>query len=240
MLSSIYEWRVNSKLHSLLDENYAKKSSLTDKWAKVSCIVALDWWRENHQRSSVQVGIHGLDKVETDNDRHTHRDSVIKKDKPFQEIDGKYTIQPDHGGSPYWKENSILMPSMWYNSIYKHGLSKVVYKSRPCMVIDIKPRPIQRLKSKDIDVYKADVVSCKNGIIELIRDLYLVSYQTKKWQRNPEGRQYSNINSSERVFQPHKYDIIGECHLACNENLRIAENTINGRLMSGITKALDI
>ena len=34
----------------------------------------------------------------------------------------------------------------------------LVYKSRPCMVIKANPKPIQRLKDKGFDVYKADII----------------------------------------------------------------------------------
>ena len=55
------------------------------------------------------------------------------------------------------------------------------------MVIKANPKPTQRLKDKGFDVYKADIVSSKNGEITLTKDLFLISYQAKKWARHPEG-----------------------------------------------------
>ena len=71
-----------------------------------------------------------------------------------------------------------------------------------------------------------------------IQDLFLISYQAKKWARHPEGKQ--NFDNPERTFAPHRFDTIGESLTACNESLSIAENTISGRLVSGISNALDI
>ena len=241
LVSSVKQYRTTAKRFSILDERYNEKSDLTKKWARISLEVASEWWREKHQRTDVYIGVFGQDGISKDkygsNGREDKR--VIKDTKPFIEGDG-YIVQPHvkQKEHDYYKDNAIEIPSLWYLNVYRHGLSTVIYKSRPCMVIKANPKPIQRLKDKGFDVYKADIVSSKNGEISLIQDLFLISYQAKKWARHPEGKQ--NFDNPERTFAPHRFDTLGECHTACNESLSIAERTMSGRVVSGIANALDI
>ena len=241
LVSSVKQYRTTAKRFSILDEKYHEKANLTKKWAKISLEVASEWWREKHQRTDVSLGVFGQDGLSRDkyggNGREEKR--VIKDEKPFIQGDG-YVVQPHVKKKEYdyYKENAIEVPSLWYLNVYRHGLSTVIYKSRPCMVIKAKPKPIQRLKDKGFDVYKADIVSSKNGEITLIQDLFLISYQAKKWARHPEGKQH--YDNPERTFAPHRFDTLGECHTACNESLSIAERTMSGRVVSGIANALDI
>jgi len=242
LLKSIFTYRKHAKRNSLLDPSFKNPSNIVDKWAVLSAKVCYEWWRDNHQRSTIHIGVQGYDmhkEIQAISRVHADKPFIIKE-KNHVVVDNYYTIQPDCYDSQWTKENRIAIPPLWYNSIYRHGMASVVYKSRPCMVIRAKPRPVQRLKDKGIDVFIADVVSCKNSVIELIQNLYLVVYKTKKWKKHESGEQYAMTTSQKRIFAPNKFDVMGECLVACNENLKIAENTINGRLMGGITKALDI
>ncbi len=241
LVSSVKQYRTTAKRFSILDERYNEKADLTKKWARISLEVASEWWREKHQRTDVRLGIFGQDGLSKDKYGSDGRQDkrVIKDENPFIQGDG-YVVQPHVKKKEYdyYKDNAIEVPSLWYLNVYRHGLSTVIYKSRPCMVIKANPKPIQRLKDKGFDVYKADIVSSKNGEISLIQDLFLISYQAKKWARHPEGKQ--NFDNPERTFAPHRFDTLGECHTACNESLSIAERTMSGRVVSGIANALDI
>ncbi|MBT23787.1 MAG: hypothetical protein CMD62_05970 [Gammaproteobacteria bacterium] len=241
LVSSVKQYRTTAKRFSILDERYNEKSDLTKKWARISLEVASEWWREKHQRTDVRLGVFGQDDLSKDKYGSDGRQGkrVIKDENPCIQGDG-YVVQPHVKKKEYdyYKDNAIEVPSLWYLNVYRHGLSTVIYKSRPCMVIKANPKPIQRLKDKGFDVYKADIVSSKNGEISLIQDLFLISYQAKKWARHPEGKQ--NFDNPERTFAPHRFDTLGECHTACNESLSIAERTMSGRVVSGIANALDI
>ena len=241
LVSSVKQYRDTAKRFSILDEKYSVKADITKKWARISLEVASEWWREKHQRTDISIGVFGQDGLSKDKYGGDGRENrrVIKDTKPFIEGDG-YVVQPHvkQKENEYYKENAIEVPSLWYLNVYRHGLSTVIYKSRPCMVVKAKSKPIQRLKDKGYDVYKADIVSSKNGEISLIKDLFLISYQAKEWSRHPEGKQ--NFDNPERTFAPHRFDTLGECHTACNESLSIAERTMSGRVVSGIANALDI
>ena len=238
-LKHIRSYRKDAKKRSLLDTNHVNKPDVSRKWAKVSLRTAYDWWSANHDRTSISLGVQDMPEISLDKYGHDKggRD-VIKKDKPYDNVDKTYTVQAENTKDSWSKRNNLLIPPLWYLKIYRHGLSTVVYKSRPCMVIKANPMPIQRLKDKGIDVYKADIIKSHHGVIDVIRDLFLVSHQTRTFQKHPEGKRY--LRDNERTFAPQTFDTIGECHTACNENLRIAENTISGRLVSGIANALDI
>lgn len=239
LVQSVKKYRSDSKRFSLLDKVFTEKTDLAKKWAEVSMQVARDWWSEHHQRTDINIGVYGYE-FSMGRYSNSNETKVIKNDKPFVEVDNYYKVQPHvpKGEYDYYKENAIEVPSLWYLNVYRHGMATVVYKNRPCMVVRLKPRPIQRLKDKGFDVYKADIISSKNGVISLVKDLYLVSHKTKAWSKHPEGIQH--YDNAKRTFAPHRFDILGESITACNEHLRIAEQTISGRVVSGISKALDI
>lgn len=236
MVNSVKKYRAKSKLGSHLDEKFHKQTNILDKWAKISLEVAREWWNSNHQRTEVKLGVYGLHHLTVNRYGNTNDKRVISDDNVFYD-EKTYCVQPDESKS-YYPRNALEIPSLWYLKIYRHGLHTVVYKSRPCMVIKLTPKPIQRLKDKGYDVYKADLIQAKSQKISYIKDVYLVAYKTKDWSRHSEGKQH--LNNSERTFAPHRFDNIGESLTACNESLSIAENTISGRLVSGISNALDI
>ena len=235
MVNSVRKFRAKSKLGSYLDENFYKQTNILDKWAKISLEVAREWWNSNHQRTEVRLGVYGLHHLTLNRYGNSNDKRVISDERVFYD-EKTYCVQPDQNTS--YPRNALEIPSLWYLQIYRHGLHSVVYKSRPCMVIKITPKPIKRCKEKGMDVYKADLIQAKNQIISYIKDVYLVAYKTRDWSRHSEGKQH--LNNSERTFAPHRFDTIGESLTACNESLSIAENTISGRLVSGISNALDI
>ena len=239
LLGQIRTYRKQVKKRSRLDQDFIEKPDVIKKWATVSLRTCQQWWRDNHDRTSVSLGIQGMSDLAIDRyGSYNEKKSVINDKKDFTCVDNVYTVQNSGDKDSWNKRNGLLIPPLWYLQVYRHGLSSVVYKSRPCMVIRAKPMPIQRLKSQGIDVYKADIIKAHHGLIDVIKDLYLVSYQNKAYEKHPEGKQH--IEDSDRTFAPQQFDTFGECFTACNENLRIAENTISGRLVSGITNSLAI
>ena len=62
-----------------------KKQILDKKWAKISLEVAREWWRENHQRTDIKLGVFGQDGLSKDkyggNGREEKR--VIQDEKAF-------------------------------------------------------------------------------------------------------------------------------------------------------------
>ena len=232
------QWRTVSKERSVLDANYHTVPSLIKKWASVSLRVAEDWWSVNHQRTSIHLGVFGHDSI-----KNRYGSNVIDTEKSIPiHTDDKYRVQPFYSKNKeeyyYNKQNGMEVPCLWYLNVYRHGLHTVVYKSRPCFVLKVKPYPMKRLQEKELDVYKADIVSSKDGVIELHKNIWLVSHSVKNWSRS-DTDQYTIRNGS-RVFAPEKVDTLGECLTACNDNLSIAERTMSGRVVGGIAKALDL
>ena len=238
LINGIKNQREYNRESSIMNKSFHEKVDYIKKWAIVSARVCHKWWEQCHQRTTVDVGIYGRN---IKHNRYRYGSSSedtpnINKQEEYQDT-GSYVFQNYKRRGDYYHQNKIDIPPLWYHKIYRHGLQTVVYKSRPCMVIKLTSKPIQRLREKSIDVYKADIISAKEGQIGLHKDIWLLAYVTSEYQR---GDQPKSSDRNNRHFTPEKKDVMGVAYTSSHERLEIAEQTMNKRLMSGITKTLDI
>ena len=150
MLTAIGNYRRSMQKNSLLKpDDYVKQFDVFSKAIRDTHLQASKWWGHYHQRTSSRI--------------------VCNKDT-------KAGIEQDEKDS--WGFRKIHVPPLWFHKVWKKGLSGVEYKGRPHFVVDAKSVNIARLEQSDMKVYKADVITSKNGILSMIKDFWLVAFET--------------------------------------------------------------
>lgn len=184
LISSVRDYREKTKSNSIGTDGYMKKFDLYKKSADQTKEKASRWWRDNNSRTSVDV----------------------KSDKEMTNGIAK--------GTSTYSNTEINISPLWYHRVYKHGLTGVVYKGRPCFVLTATPYPVRRLQEDNIEVHKVSILHSHGGDITMISDMWLASFIQQEYLCNKEG---VVLKPSERV-------------LSVSPELRRAETIVSQRI----------
>ena len=227
--SAIYSNKYDGKKVFRKEREYSQGffngQTINSKYSYITKMFAQKWWDEHQSRTNVKIQCNALAR------EITVVPSEIKRSDSY---------------SYYNCHNDINISPSWFRNVYMKGLATTTYKSKTAFVANAKPFPIDRIKSSGLDVYKIDLITCHDGVINLEKDLWYLVYESKPFEiqevHNDWGGNVPNRgNDSDR--ENFKNNLVYNPAVTINcasDNFRRAENVMNGRVQKNLLNAMGV
>lgn len=227
--SAIYSNKSDGKKIFRKEREYSQGffngQTINSKYSHITKMFAIKWWDEHQSRTNVKIQCNALARETT----------VVPSE-----------IARSASYSYYNNHNDINISPSWFRNVYMKGLATTIYKSKTAFVASAKHHPIDRVKANGLDVYKIDLITCHDGIVNLEKDLWYLVYESKPFEINEAHNDFGgNVpqrgNDSERenfknnlVYHP------AETINCASDNFRRAENVMNGRVQKNLLNAMGV
>ena len=227
--SAIYSNKIEGKRVFKKEREYShgffNGQTINSKYSYITKMFSHKWWDDNQSRTNVKIQCNAL-----------ARETKIVPSEIARSSSYQY----------YNHHNEINISPSWFRNVYMKGLTTTIYKSKTAFVASAKPNPIERLKANGLDVYKVDLITCHDGLISLVKDLWYIVYESKPLEmieahNDFGGNVPSRGNDSER--ENFKNNIVyhpAETINCASDNFRRAENVMSGRVQKNLLNAMGV
>jgi len=228
--SAIYSNKIEGKRVFKKEREYShgffNGQTINSKYSYITKMFSHKWWDDNQSRTNVKIQCNAL-----------ARDTKIVPSEITRSSSYQY----------YNHHNEINISPSWFRNVYMKGLTTTIYKSKTAFVASAKPNPIERLKANGLDVYKVDLITCHDGLISLVKDLWYIVYESKPLEmieaHNDFGGNVPMRGGSDDEKAGLKNNIVyhpAETINCASDNFRRAENVMSGRVQKNLLNAMGV